>query len=250
MNKIAVSLTKGGVGKTTTAVNLAAGLANAGAKVLLVDTDTQGQAGYMLGVQTQAGMAEVLLKNIRAEDAVMEAREKLWLLAGGEPLAGVKREIELKAAGGEKVLGKALASLEGSYDFVILDTSPGWDVMTINVLFYSDEILVPVSLEMLSIKGLVEFSRRMTTVRKYKPVTLNYIVPTFLDGRVKKSGVILQKLQEHFGRKICAPIRYNVKLSEAAGHGQTIYEYAPSSAGAHDYQRLTQRIFKNGKAKT
>ena len=250
MRKIAISLTKGGVGKTTTAVNLAAGLALAGSRVLLVDTDTQGQAGYMLGLQPRAELAGVLSKNITAEDAVVEARERLWLLAGGETLAGVKRAIEQKTAGSEEVLSKELSSLEDNYDFVILDTSPGWDVMNINVLFYADEILIPVSLEMMSIKGLVEFNRRLAVVRKYKPVALNYVVPTFLDGRVKKSEAILQKLQAHFSRQICSPIRYNVRLSEAPGHGQTIYEYAPRSAGAQDYQKLAQRIFKNGKTKT
>jgi chromosome partitioning protein len=250
MRKIGVLLTKGGVGKTTTAVNLAAGLAEGGCRVLLIDTDTQGQAGFMLGLRPGIDLAAVLLQKCRPAEAVIAARENLWLIAGGSPLAAAEREIALPATGGEKVLVQTLASLEDRFDFVILDTGPGWNVMTLNVLFYAGEILAPVSLELLSVKGLAELKGRLETLRIHKPARLNYVVPTFLDGRVKQSQVIHQQLRTHFGSRVCAPIRYNVRLSEAPGQGQTIYEYAPRSKGARDYRRLTQRVLQNGKAKT
>lgn len=248
MRKIAISLTKGGVGKTTTAVNLAAGLALAGSKVLLVDTDTQGQVSFMLGLQPKVGLAELITEELMPEEAIVAARERLWLLAGGRALAGVKRLIAQKDFGGERTLAEALAPLDGRYDYAILDTSPGWDTMTINVLFYAQEVLTPVSLEVLTVKGLVEFRKSLAAIQKYnEELSFKYVLPTFLDGRVRKSAEILGQLQTYYGQQLCPPIRYNVRLSEAAGFGQTIFEYAPNSPGAEDYWKLTERITQNGK---
>ncbi len=248
MRKLAVCLTKGGVGKTTAAVNLSAGLAMSGFKVLLVDTDTQGQAGFMLGLKPEAGLAELMTGKLDPEEAIIEARRRLWLLAGDVSLAEVKRQMAYKEFGGEQTLTEILAPLDKKYDFVILDTSPGWDTMTINVLFYTQKVLVPVSLEVLTLKGLAEFSKRVEVIRKYRDLSLDYILPTFLDHRVSKSEEILAQLQAYYASQLCSPIRYNVRLSEAAGYGQTIYEYAPGSAGAEDFLRLTTRIGRNGKA--
>lgn len=248
MRKIAVSLTKGGVGKTTTAVNLAAGLAMRGAKVLLVDTDTQGHAGFMLGLKPQAGLAELIAGEITpAEALLVEARERLWLLAGGRSLSGVKRMVDQMDSGGELALTEALLPFEGAYDYVILDTSPGWDTMIINVLFYALEVLVPVSLEALTLKGLAEFNASLAGIRTYKAINVDYIVPTFLDGRVRKSHEVFKILQMHYEAQLCPPVRYNVRLSESSGHGMSIYEYAPHSAGAQDYFKLVERIAKDGR---
>ncbi len=247
MRKIAVLLTKGGVGKTTTAVNLAAGLALAGSRVLLVDTDTQGQAGYMLGLKSKVGLGEILLGDFDTANVIEEARKGLWFITNGKVLSGAKRMISQKKVDGATAMTNRLASLEGMYDYVILDTSPGWDSMTINVLFYATEILAPVSLEVLTIKGLVDFDKRLAAIRKYKPISIDHILPTFLDGRVKKSEEILGLLQSYYGSRLCSPIRYNVRLSEAAGYGQTIYEYAPRSAGAEDYRKLIERMVQYGK---
>ena len=247
MRKIAVTLTKGGVGKTTTAVNLAAGLALAGSRVLLVDTDTQDQAGYMLGIQRKTGLGEILMDNLDTANVIEQARERLWLITGGETLARAKGMLSQKEVDGVTVLTKRLASLEGMYDYVILDTSPGWDPMTLNVLFYATEILAPVSLEVLTVKGLVDFDKQLAAIREYRPISIDHILPTFLDGRVKKSEEVLGVLQSYYGSRLCFPIRYNVRLSEAAGYGQTIYEYAPRSPGAEDYKTLTERIMKSEK---
>ena len=246
MRKIAVCLSKGGVGKTTTAVNLSVGLSSKGFKVLLVDTDTQGQASRMLGISPEAGLAEVLSGEMKLQQARTEARENLWLLPGGRSLAGIRRTISQMQTGGERVLKDAL-SVKG-YDYIILDTAPGWDVMTVNVLFYVDEILCPVSLEILTVDGLLAFQENMAEIQPYnKKLSLKYILPNFLDGRVKKSGEILQQLKSHYQAKVCPPIRYNVRISEAPGYGQSIFEYAPSSPGAEDYRKLTERIISDGK---
>ena len=141
MRKTAVALSKGEVGKTTTAVNLAAGLAARGQRVLLIDSDTQGQAARASGCQAAAGLAEVTTAEVAPPQATLQARENLWLLAGGRSLAGLTRDIARRDFGGEQAVTEALAPLEGQYDTVILDTAPGWDTLTINVLFYASEVL-------------------------------------------------------------------------------------------------------------
>jgi chromosome partitioning protein len=247
MRRIAVALSKGGVGKTTTAVNLAAGMARAGRRVLLVDLDTQGQVAKALGLQPESGLAEVVLGEITPDGAVARARDRLGLLAGGRSLAGLKRVIARKDYGGEQTLAEALAPLDGSYDVVIVDTAPAWDTLTVNALFYASEVLVPVSLEVMALQGLIEFIAALGSIQKYHTgLNLRYVLPTFMDRRVKKSEEILGQLQGYYGDLVCEPIRYNVRLSEAPGYGQTIFEYAPRSTGAQDYLGLTERIGQDG----
>ena len=248
MRKIAVSLSKGGVGKTTTAVNLSAGLARSGYKVLLVDTDTQGQASRALGVKPGAGLAELISGKVTPEQAVIEVRPALYLLSGGKSLTGISREIARMDLGGERALSKSLRIFDGLYDYVILDSAPGRDSLSVNVLFYADEILSPVSMEILTLTGLLDFKKYVEEIREYREdLQIKYILPTFYDKRVKKSEEILSQLQAHFGDRVCNPIRYSVRLSEAPGYGQDIYEYAPGSAGAEDYQKLVERISNNGR---
>lgn len=247
MRTLAIALSKGGVGKTTTAVNVAAGLAHAGFRVLLADCDTQGQAGQALGLEPHLGLAEVITEECRLDDALAPARDNLWLLAGGRNLAGVKRLIDRKEFGGEQTLSEALAPINGQFDYVILDTPPSWDVITVNILFHAQEILTPVSLEALTLRGLLDFIQSLEQIRKYnRALVLRYVVPTFFDRRVRKSGEILAQLETHFAAQLCKPIRYSVRLSEAPGYGQTIYEYAVGSTGAEDYQHLVGRISSDG----
>ena len=247
MRKIAISLSKGGVGKTTTAVNLSAGLARTGYRVLLIDTDTQGQASRALGVASEAGLAELISGEASPAESIQEVRERLYLLAGGRNLAGLKRTIDRKDFGGENTLAEGLEILDSSYDYAILDTAPGWDTLTVNVLFYVDEILAPVSMEILTVSGLLYFQQSIQSIQKYRPqLEIRYVLPTFMDGRVKKSEEILAQLQSVFHEKLCSPIRYSVRLSEAPGFGQTIYEYAPASSGVQDYQALVERISQDG----
>jgi len=243
MKKIAVALSKGGVGKTTTAVNLAAGLARAGKSVLLVDVDTQGQVGKSLGSDAALGLAELVAGEATMEQACLPVRENLWLLSGGRSLAGLKRLITRKDFGGEQTLSEALQAVDGEYDFVVMDTAPGWDALTVNVLFYAEDILAPVSLEVMTLQGLMEFSHSLVSIQRYHPeLSMRYIVPTFYDRRVKKTEEIYEQLRFRYGEVVCEPVRYNVRLSEAPGYGQTIFEYSPGSNGAQDYQRLAERI--------
>jgi chromosome partitioning protein len=247
MRRIAISLSKGGVAKSTSSVSIAHGLSLKGKKVLLVDTDDQGQDSFLLGVKPRYGLADLIVNNIPVADAMHEARKNLWILAGGKSLSGVKREIGRKEFGAEQTLADSLKAIKDNFDFVIIDTSPSWDTLTINALFYATEVITPVSLEILTLNSLIEFSNSLKSVQKYNSkLHHNYILPTFLDGRVKKSKEILFQLEKHYPDKVCHPIKYSVRISESAGFGQTIYEYAPNSSGVKDYEKLVQRILKDG----
>ena len=215
----------------------------AGFKVLLVDTDTQGQSAYALGKQPGAGLTELLTGELPAQDTIVSARKNLWLLAGGRSLAGVKRIIDKKSFGAEYTLAEAFAKFEDQYDFVIIDTSPGWDQMTVNVLFYVTEILVPVALEVMPLQGLSEFMKSLGSINKYrKEVALKYVVPTFMDTRIKNPQDIFMKLKQLYRDYICKPIRYNENFSQAPAYGKTIFEFAPGCSGAEDYRELVRRV--------
>lgn len=246
MRKICIALSKGGVAKSTSAVTISHGLSMQGKKTLLIDTDDQGQDAYLLGVSPKNGLAEVLNDGMSVESAAFEARPNLYILAGGKSLAGVKRAIGRKEFGAEQTLSEALSQIEGKFDYVIVDTAPSWDTLTINALFYADEIITPVSLEALTLNSLVEFSRRLESVKKYKEgLKHTMLVPTFADKRVKKSGEIMELLDKHYKSVICTPIRYCSRISEASAFGKTIFEYAPKSTGAQDYKQIVERLIKS-----
>ncbi len=247
--KICVTLSKGGVGKTTTAVNLGSGLALAGYKVLLVDTDTQGQSAYMLGKKPVAGLTELLTQELTPAECILEARKNLWLLGGGKSLAGVKRIIDRKSFGAEWTLSEALAPLDRQFDFIIMDTSPGWDQLIVNVLFYAKEVLVPVALEVMPLHGLAEFLKSLGSIQKYrKEIVLKYIVPTFLDTRIKGPQSLYAQLKKLYPDTICPPVRYNESLTEAPSFGKTIFEFAPGSTASADYRKLVRIVSLNDKA--
>ncbi len=248
MRKICVALSKGGVAKSSTAVSIAHGLAIRGKKVLLIDTDDQGQDAFLLGVKPEHDLADVLNGEISAKEAVYEARKNLWILSGGTSLASVKREIGRKDFAPEQTLSKALEELDQDFDYAIVDTSPSWDSLTINALFYCTEVLTPVSLEALTLNSLVEFAERLKSVQVHnKKLKHTYLVPTFFDRRVKKSEEILKQLKKYYSSQLCNPIKYCVRISESAGFGKTIFEFAPTSTGAQDYQKTVQRILSHGK---
>lgn len=246
MRKIAVSISKGGVAKSSTSVSIAHGLAIQGKRVLLIDTDDQGQDSFLLGVNPPKGLAEVLNGEVPVQEAIFEARKNLQILSGGKLLAGAKRTIGRKDFGAEQTLADALEPLKEQFDYVIIDTSPSWDTLTINALFYAEEVLTPVSLEVLTLNSLVEFVKSLNAVKRYNTkLNHRYVLPTFFDRRVKKSAEILKLLKKHFSTKLCSPIGYNVRISESAGFGQTIFEYAPKSQGAIDYKKIVQRIMND-----
>jgi chromosome partitioning protein len=174
----------------------------------------------------------------------IEARENLFVIAGGGALAGVKRLISRRDMRSELVLSEVLEDLQG-YDFVLLDTAPSWDVLNVNCLFYVEELLIPVSMEVLTLQGIGDFLGRVDQVQPYRENLLTWnIIPTFYDRRVSKSAEILEQLERYFPGAVWPAVRYNVRLSEAPAFGQHIFEYAKKSNGAADYARLAQRLAK------
>ena len=250
MRKIAVAMAKGGVGKTTTAVNLAHGLALAGHRVLIVDCDTQGQTAKFLGVDPPYGLYEFITGNdsrgntVSKKETLFPARDNLWLLAGGINL------VELKNWLGEQprdirqaVLAKTLVPRDGALDFLIFDCAPGWDVLSVNILMATSEVLCPVALQGPALEGLKTFfGYLMSAQRMNQDLQLKYILPTLLDRRTRHSSEIYQVLRRLFAKQICEPIHYNVRLTEAPSSGQSIFEYSRHAAGAMDYNQLVRRI--------
>jgi chromosome partitioning protein len=242
LRKIAIANRKGGVGKTTTAVNISHGLALTGHKVLLVDTDTQGHCSILLGVNPQLGLADLINRECEPSEALIEAREGLFLLAGGKKVGEIERYISRQTMQSEYMLAEALESYENGYDFVILDTAPGFTMMSVNVMFYAHEVIVPVSMEGLALESLKALDGEIDVYRKYADVNISYIVPTFYDLRTKKTVEVLGILKTHFQERLTHPIRYDVKVSDSTSWGQTIYDFVRKSRAREDYAILTETI--------
>jgi chromosome partitioning protein len=211
--------------------------------VLLVDTDTQGQSSYILGKKPKAGLTELLTKELTPDECVVQVRKNLWLLSGGKSLAGVKRIIDRKSFGAEWTLSEAMKPLDHQYDFILIDTSPGWDQLIVNVLFYATEVMVPVALEVMPLHGLSEFMKSLGSIQKYRnEISLKYIVPTFLDTRIKGPQRLYSELKKLYPEYVCTPIRYSESLAEAPSFGKSIFEFAPGSTASADYRELIRKV--------
>lgn len=255
MRKIAVAMAKGGVGKTTTSVNLAHGLATLGHRVLLVDCDTQNQAAMFLGVKPTCGLYEFVTGKDRnnnpmpRQESLFEARKNLWLLSGGMRLVELKHWLgEQPRETRQTVLAKALTPKPDTLDFLIFDCSPGWDVLSVNILMAASEVICPVALQGPSMEGLKTFFTYLLSAQKLNPdLQLKYVLPTMFDRRTRQCFDIMKQLLKIFRRQLCDPIAYNVRLSEAPAHGQTIFEYDAKAVGANGYKRLIRRIIDDGR---
>lgn len=254
MRKIAIAMAKGGVGKTTTAVNLAYGLAERGYRVLLVDCDTQGQAAKFLGVTPDYGLYEFITErgksgeHVKKNSTLCPSRQNLWLLAGGMRLVELKNWLgEQPRETRQTVLGDKLMPKTGTLDYLIFDCAPGWDVLSVNILMAATEVLCPVALQGPALEGLKTFFQYLQSAQKLNlDLRLKYILPTMYDRRTRQSHEILKQLNRYFNRQLCEPIHFNVRLSEAPVHGRTIFEYMRQAVGAQDYFKLIRRIINDG----
>lgn len=254
MRKIAIAMAKGGVGKTTTAVNLAHGLALEGHKVLLVDCDTQDQVARFLGVKPKYGLYEFVTGRngdgtmVLKKEAIHPARENLWLLSGGIKLVELKHWLgEQPRETRHAMLRQSMIPKGDGLDFMIFDCAPGWDILSVNILMVAEEVLCPVSLQAPAIEGLKTFFHYLVSAQKMnKTLSLKYILPTLFDRRTRQSLELLKKIKRLFAKQICHPIRYNVRLCEAPADGRTIFEYDPRATGAYDYHQLTRRLIDDG----
>jgi chromosome partitioning protein len=242
-SRLAIFNHKGGTGKTTTSVSLAAGLAGRGLRVLLVDTDSQGNVGVSLGVKAERTLYHVLVMGVRPTDAVVHVRPSLDLLVSNETLAAA----ELYLAGRQnrdRVLRDRLAPAYDDYDVVLLDCSPSLSLMNQNALVAVDGIVVPVACDFLSLVGVRQVIKTVKNVNLllHHPVQIYGVLPTFFDARARICRDAVDTLREHFGDRVLPPIRQAIRLKEAPAQGKTIFEFAPDSTSAEDYQNVVDLL--------
>jgi chromosome partitioning protein len=247
--RLAIFNHKGGTGKTTTSVSIAAGLASRGLKVLLVDTDSQGNVGVSLGIKAEKTLYHVLVMGLRASDAAVKVRPNLDLVVSNETLAAA----ELYLAGRQnrdRLLRERLASAFDDYDVVLLDCSPSLSLMNQNALVVADGIVVPVACDFLSLVGVRQVIKTVKNVNSllHHPVQIHGVLPTFYDARARICRDAVEALKEHFGDRVMPPIRQATRLKEAPAQGKTIFEYAPESNAAEDYLRVVE-LLVDGPAK-
>jgi chromosome partitioning protein len=242
---------KGGVGKTTTAINLAAGLARRGKKVLLLDLDIQGSATATLGVKLKEGepsVAECLVHERQIEHVVRETgTANLFLAPAGETLAMV--DIHLAAAmARESVLDRCLSTVTEKVDHVVIDTAPYLGLLTMNALVAADHLIVPVSCEYLPILGLKLFTETLERIRTRLGVpcdVLGYLL-TMYDRREKITAEIEALLRKRFGEQLFPdPIRVNTRHKASPSHKKTIFDFETKSGkGRADYEKLVDAVFE------
>ncbi len=243
---LAVFNHKGGTGKTTTAVSVAAGLASRGKRVLLVDTDAQGNVSVSLGASSERSLYHVLVMGLRVSDATKTVRPNLDLLPSNETLAAA----ELYLAGRQnrdRVLCERLAQAAATYDYVVLDCSPSLSLMNQNALVFADSVLVPVACDYLSLVGVRQVIKTVKNVNAllHHPVQIWGVLPTFFDARAKIAREAVSTLKAHFGDRCLAPIRAAIKVKEAPAQGQTIFEYAAGTPAAEDYAAIVDLIVES-----
>ncbi|MFZ5916812.1 MAG: ParA family protein [Chloroflexota bacterium] len=239
MRKIAIVGFKGGIGKTTTCINLGAGLALQGRRVLLIDTDTQANVSISLGINAfEHSLADALSRKVPAEQCVVQAREYIDLLPSSMALFKAQQRMVLEMAR-EEIFAELFAGLS-NYDYHLLDCAPSVSLLTVNAVAYAEEVFIPVSMEMLALAGARQFLTYLRTISRMmgRGARIRLIIPTFFDPRRRVSHLVLESLKKDFGDRVTHPIRIDTLLSEAPGAGKTIFEYARNSRGAEDYEKL------------
>ena len=245
---IAVANQKGGVGKTTTTINLGAAIAEYGKRVLIVDLDPQANATTGLGVNSrdlQESVYQVLCEEAAARDVIRPVDvPDLDLLPSSLALAGA--EIELVSAfSREHRLARALAPIVVAYDLILLDCPPALGLLTINALVFARELLVPIQCEYYALEGLGQLTGNVDLVRSNlnPELTISRIVLVMFDGRTKLSEQVAGEVRAHFGDRVCNQvIPRSVRLSEAPSYGQPITLFDPTSRGAVAYRELAKEV--------
>jgi chromosome partitioning protein len=245
---LALANQKGGVGKTTTAINLGTALAAIGERVLIVDLDPQGNASSGVGIETrgiETSIYDVLLSDVAIGDCVEPANVKnLFVVPANLDLAGAEIELVNEMAR-EHRLKRAIDQELDEYDFVIIDCPPSLGLLTVNALVAAREVLVPIQCEYYALEGLGQLLRNVDKVKKNLNPTLEVstILCVMYDARTQLSVEVVKQVREHFGDKVCATIiPRNVRLSEAPSHHQPINVYDPSSKGSIAYRMVAKEV--------
>lgn len=246
---ISVTNQKGGVGKTTTSINLSAALVEKQQRILLLDMDPQGNASVGLGVDTaelDATIYDVLLNEASAREAIVKTESGVDVMTANGDLAGAQVEL-LNEIGRELRLKKALASVQADYDYIFIDCPPALNVLTINALVASNSVMIPMQCEYFALEGLSALVSTVRAIRETLNPTLKIegLLRTMFDKRNSLSGEVSKQLQNHFGDKVYdTVIPRNVRLAEAPSYGEAAITYAPESKGARAYTRLAKEILK------
>jgi chromosome partitioning protein len=255
MTKIyAVAMQKGGVGKTTSVVNLAAFLAQGGHRVLIVDMDPQANATSNFGYhkrEIQKSVYNLLLDETAHEQIIIHDPEtKVALLPANPALAGAEVEL-VNLMAREYRLRDGLAGVNGDFDYILIDCPPSLGLLTVNALTAArDGIIIPVQCEYLALEGLTQLMQTIQLVQKHlnPQLQIRGVVMTMYDGRTNLSRQVVEEVRQHFPGKVFRTIiPRNVRLSEAPSYGQPITLYAPDSPGAIAYQFLTKEIVAGDK---
>ena len=249
---IAIGNQKGGVGKTTTTVNLGAALAFQGKKVLIIDMDSQGNATSGLGIEradVKQSVYEVLVDQIEAAGAILPtSSENIWILPSTLHLAGA--EIELATADHrESRLKQAIEPIKADYDYILVDCPPSLGQLSLNAFTASDTILIPVQCEYYALEGLSQLLNTIRLVQRTynKNFRIEGVLLTMLDARTNLGYEVVEEVRKYFQEKVYQTIiTRNVRLSEAPSYGQSVIDYDPKSRGAEMYMDLAKEVAANG----
>ena len=249
---VAIANQKGGVGKTTTSVNLSACLAYLGKKVLLIDIDPQGNATSGIGInkgEVQSCIYDVLIDDEDIYSVVQQSKvENLSVVPATISLAGA--EIELVSTISREVrLKHALQDIKEEYDYIIIDCPPSLGLLTINALTASDAIIIPVQCEYYALEGLSQLLSTIRLVQKHlnQELTIDGVLLTMLDARTNLGLQVIEEVKKYFQDKVYKSIiPRNVRISEAPSHGEPIIIYDPKSRGAEVYIELAREVIKHG----
>jgi len=241
--RIAVINQKGGTGKTTTAINLAAGVAERGHEVLLIDGDAQGNIGASLGIRGERTLYHVLVDGADPLAAAVPVRGHLDCITSDRALAAAEVWLARRDdADRAQVLSKRMAPADRRYAYVVMDCGPSLNLLNQNALMFADEVLIPVACDYLALVGVKQVLQTLREVDRQlgHGVRISGVVPTFYDARVNLAKEAIETLRDHFGDRCLDPVRRSTRLAEAPAHKQTIFEYAPMSTSADDYRRLVE----------